>query len=75
MSAAWSREASATNSLAAAADPAFQMWYLISPVLFNTSAVSIDRAAETIVPWSLFYIATGAFLLWRAKARLRKDLF
>jgi ABC-type transport system involved in multi-copper enzyme maturation permease subunit len=55
-------------------NPFVQTWMLVGAVEPATLE-HVEQALPLVPPWAAAYIAAGAFFLWRAKARLRKDLF
>jgi ABC-type transport system involved in multi-copper enzyme maturation permease subunit len=56
------------------ASPFVQTWMLVG-LVEPADAERMEPALPLVPPWAAAYIAAGAFFLWRAKARLRKDLF
>jgi ABC-type Na+ efflux pump permease subunit len=56
------------------ASPFVQTWMLVGAVE-PADAERTVQALPLVPPWAAAYVAAGAFFLWRAKARLRKDLF
>ena len=48
---------------------------LLVGVAAPSNEEQFQQAIPLVPPWAAAYIAAGAFFLWRAKARLRKDLF
>jgi ABC-type transport system involved in multi-copper enzyme maturation permease subunit len=55
-------------------NPFVQTWMLVGAVEPATLE-HVEQALPLVPPWAAAYNAAGAFFLWRAKARLRKDLF
>ena len=54
-------------------NPFVQTWTMVGAL--EPSRLDPGATLPPVLPWAAAYIAAGAFFLWRAKARLRKDLF
>jgi ABC-type transport system involved in multi-copper enzyme maturation permease subunit len=55
-------------------NPFVQTWMLVGAVAPSRED-QFQQVLPLVPPWAAVYIAAGGFFLWRAKARLRKDLF